>query len=149
MQISKYGGVKLKDGYLFTTASPCELCAKKAYQIGIKKILYIDLYPGISESHILNNGTIKPELILFRGAIGRAYTQFYTPIVPYKDELYMLLNMNFKKGNSEGKINKEIKEEKEKIAIKLLEQGLTIENISASVELTKIEIENIKNNQII
>jgi deoxycytidylate deaminase len=96
LQIAKNGGMGLRDGYLFTTASPCELCSKKAYQIGIKKIFYIDPYPGISEDHILNSGSNKPELLLFYGAIGRAYNQFYTPILPYKDELYMLLNFNFK-----------------------------------------------------
>lgn len=138
LQISKYGGVKLKDGCLFTTASPCELCAKKAYQIGVKKIYYIDLYPGISESHILNNGDKKPELILFNGAIGRAYTQFFTPILPFKDELYMLLNLNFKKINP-------VENSKEKIARKLLEQGLTIENISKAVEISKQDIERLKN----
>lgn len=91
LQIAKNGGMAIRNGYLFTTASPCELCAKKAYQLGIKKIFYIDLYPGISEKHILNNGKNKPELVLFHGAIGRAYTQFYTPIISYKDELYMLM----------------------------------------------------------
>ncbi len=90
--------MKIQDGFLFTTASPCELCAKKAYQIGIKNIFYIDLYPGISQSHVLENGKIKnrPELILFHGAIGRAYIQFYTPLLPYKDEMYMLLETNFR-----------------------------------------------------
>ena len=87
----------LKDGYLFTTASPCELCAKKSYQIGIREIYYIDLYPGISENHILKNGKNIPKLELFQGAIGRAYTQMYTQILPLKDELYMLLEMKFKK----------------------------------------------------
>lgn len=42
LQISKYGGVGIKGGCLFTTASPCELCSKKAYQLGITKIYYID-----------------------------------------------------------------------------------------------------------
>lgn len=31
LQISKHGGQGLKDGFLFTTASPCELCAKKLF----------------------------------------------------------------------------------------------------------------------
>jgi deoxycytidylate deaminase len=39
LQISKYGGQPLINGTLYTTASPCELCAKKAYQLGIKKIM--------------------------------------------------------------------------------------------------------------
>ena len=102
LQVSKYGGVGLQGGNLFTTASPCELCAKKAYQIGIEKIYYIDLYPGISEDHILNNGDIRPELVLFNGAIGRAYIQFYTPILPYKDEIYSILDIDIKNMDKEN-----------------------------------------------
>lgn len=87
LQISKYGGIGIKGGYLFTTASPCELCAKKAYQLGISHIYYIDPYPGISESHIFDSGTKGPIMNLFTGAVGGAYHKLYTPIVPYKDEL--------------------------------------------------------------
>lgn len=92
LQISKYGGAGVLGGYLFTTASPCELCSKKAYQLGIKKIFYIDPYPGISLDHILNNGSRRPELILYIGAIGRAFTQLYNPIISYKDELELLVD---------------------------------------------------------
>ncbi|MGX8795257.1 hypothetical protein ACR6HW_04030 [Fusibacter sp. JL298sf-3] len=92
LQISKNGGMPLKNGFLFTTASPCELCSKKAYQIGIRKIYYVDPYPGISQDHILNCGKNRPEMILFHGAIGRAYTQLYTLVLPYKDELEMLVS---------------------------------------------------------
>jgi len=97
LQIAKYGGVSLKNGYLFTTASPCELCSKKAYQIGMKKIYYIDPYPGISNDHILKCGKNIPEMRLFYGAIGSAYYQLYMPIIPYKDELYMLLDIDLTK----------------------------------------------------
>lgn len=89
MQISKYGGQPLKNGILFTTASPCELCAKKAYQLGITRIFYIDPYHGISISQILDCGKIKPKSHLFTGAIGRAYHKLYEPFMPYKDELYI------------------------------------------------------------
>ncbi|MDD5329273.1 MAG: hypothetical protein PHX38_04660 [Sulfuricella sp.] len=87
LQIVKYGGQGIEGGCLFTTASPCELCAKKAYQLGIKKIYYIDPYPGISNDHILSVGQTPPELMLFFGAIGRAYHNLYEPIMAYKDEL--------------------------------------------------------------
>lgn len=87
LQISKHGGQKLSGGVLFTTASPCELCAKKAYQLGFKKIVYIDPYPGIATQHILSAGKNKPELELFRGAVGRAFYQLYQPLMPYKDEM--------------------------------------------------------------
>lgn len=90
LQIAKYGLGSIENGILFTTASPCELCAKKAYQLGIKKIYYIDPYPGIALTHILQSGAKRPELILFSGAIGRAFHKLYMPIVAYKDELNAL-----------------------------------------------------------
>lgn len=93
LQISKYGGRGIKDGNLFTTASPCELCAKKAYQLGIKNIFYIDPYPGIAMRHILMGGVHNPKMVLFFGAIGRAFHRLYTPIVPYKDELNALADV--------------------------------------------------------
>lgn len=93
LQLTKYGGEGIKNGFLFTTASPCELCSKKAYQLGIKKVFYIDPYPGIAIDHIIHSGDIEtqPTLILFSGAIGRAYHQLYEPFIPYKDELKTLL----------------------------------------------------------
>lgn len=91
LQLSKYGGNGIQNGFLFTTASPCELCAKKAYQLGIKRIYYIDPYPGISATHILQSGSNDPELVLFTGAIGRAFHKLYSPLIPYKDELSALI----------------------------------------------------------
>jgi deoxycytidylate deaminase len=90
LQISKYGLSSIEGGLLFTTASPCELCAKKAYQLGITKIFYIDPYPGIAIGHILQGGSKNPTLTLFSGAIGRAFHKLYSPIVAYKDELNAL-----------------------------------------------------------
>lgn len=97
MQISKYGGQGLKNGYLFTTASPCELCAKKAYQLGIRTIYYIDPYPGISRNHILkSNESTDPKLILFSGAVGKAYHKLYEPFMSQKDELTLLTDLKLK-----------------------------------------------------
>ncbi len=93
LQISKYGGGALHDGHLFSTASPCELCSKKAYQLGLKKVIYIDPYPGIANDHILRSGSNRPEMILFSGAVGRAYHRLYQPLMPYKDELEMLTGL--------------------------------------------------------
>lgn len=91
LQISKYGGRGVEHGKLFTTASPCELCSKKAYQLGVKEIYYIDPYPGIAMSHILMGGSRDPELIIFSGAIGRAFHNLYSPKMSYKDELNALV----------------------------------------------------------
>ncbi|WP_052193028.1 hypothetical protein [Vibrio fluvialis] len=94
LQISKYGGMSVKGGRLYSTASPCELCSKKAYQLKIDTIIYIDPYPGISNDHILNCGKNSPKLKLFSGAIGRAYQQLFEPIIPYKDEMEIGLSLN-------------------------------------------------------
>ncbi|WP_054757388.1 deoxycytidylate deaminase [Vibrio harveyi] len=93
LQVSKDGGSGVNGGFLFTTASPCELCAKKAYQLGMTKVFYIDPYPGISLDHILTSGIEdqQPKMVLFNGAIGRAFHNLYTPIAPYKDELSALV----------------------------------------------------------
>ena len=85
-------GKECEGGNLFTTASPCEMCSKKAKDHKIKKIYYIEPYPGISEDQYSNSG--DPDNIavhiLFTGAIGRAYTQMYTPLMPHKDILEYL-----------------------------------------------------------
>lgn len=96
LQISKYGGQGIQGGKLFVTASPCELCSKKSYQLGIKDIYYIDRYPGISEKHIINVGSElnRPKMHLFYGAIGEAYISLYRPIMPYKDELELISGCN-------------------------------------------------------
>jgi deoxycytidylate deaminase len=79
-------------GYLFTTSSPCEMCSKNAKDHKISKIYYIEPYPGISEDQYSGSGDVnnRAKHILFTGAIGRAYTQMYTPIMPYKDVLEFL-----------------------------------------------------------
>ena len=98
LQITKYGGQGILNGKLFTTASPCELCSKKAYQLGIKVIYYVDPYPGISLEHILTAGSKdrNPKLRLFHGAIGNAYHWLYEPFMAYKDELNLILGQNIK-----------------------------------------------------
>ncbi|UTD14911.1 hypothetical protein HER15_05205 [Tenacibaculum mesophilum] len=96
LQITKLGGQGVKNGILFTTASPCELCAKKAYQLGIKTIYFIDPYPGISSDQILNGGTGVPTMIPFAGAIGNAYHKLYDSFMSYKDEISMTLELQQK-----------------------------------------------------
>lgn len=90
LQLAKFGSTGIKGGKLFTTASPCELCAKKAYHLGIKEIIYIDPYPGIATDHIISNGTNPPKLIQFKGAVGRGFYQLYEAPLAYKDELELL-----------------------------------------------------------
>lgn len=91
-------GKEAEGGYLFTTSSPCEMCSKNAKNHKIKKIYYLEAYPGISQAQYTNSGRQdnRAELILFSGAVGRAYMQMYTPLLPHKDILEYL-GVNFKK----------------------------------------------------
>ncbi len=82
---------KAKGGCLFTTSSSCEACTMFANQHEIKKIYYIESYPGIAQNHVNASGKIekRAEFILFEGAIGVAYMKLYTPNIPMKDELQL------------------------------------------------------------
>lgn len=98
LQVSKFGGEGILGGKLFVTASPCELCSKKSYQLGIRDIYYIDPYPGIATSHILKIGEKKenPNLHLFYGAIGNAYVSLYMQRFAIKDELNLVSGISMK-----------------------------------------------------
>lgn len=135
LQITKYGGTGIENGKLFTTACPCELCAKKAYQLGIKVIYYIDPYPGISDGQILSAGNSPIYPRLFNGAIGNAYHWLYDPIMPYKDEMTLLL------GNKIDDYATQKKKEAEK-------QKIENDNLKKQIEELKKENEQLKNKQV-
>lgn len=126
LQISKYGGQGVEDGFLFCTASPCELCAKKAYQLGIRKIYFIDPYPGISQKHILTFGESKqnPEMNLFYGAIGEAYIALYRPIMAFKDELELVSGVNCKTIAKEGSLEEKTQPNTKDLHYKVVECNL-------------------------
>lgn len=86
----EHGHVKLSGGYIFTSASPCVLCAKKICQMGIKEVFYMDPYPDISETHIFGYEGATVKMTLFTGAIGLAFHKLYTPLLPMKDEILAL-----------------------------------------------------------
>ncbi len=92
LQMAKYGGEALEDGVIYVTASPCELCCKKLYQIGVRKIVYIDDYPGIARENIIEIGYKRPNLKKFQGAYGSTYFKLYQPMMPYKDEIDLRIN---------------------------------------------------------
>lgn len=108
LQITKYGGQGIKGGYLFTTSSPCELCAKKAYQLGISKIYYLDPYPGIAGVHVLSAGSVKPQVVPFVGALSRGYHQLFEPVMPHKEAIKALLCLDIP--NEKSDLKKKIHE---------------------------------------
>lgn len=87
LRLARSGGQGLKGGTMYVTASPCVLCSKKAYQIGIKEIVYLDPYTDIAPDLILACGFGQPKLRPFMGAIGETFYKLYKPFLPYKDEL--------------------------------------------------------------
>lgn len=113
LQLAKYGTQGIQNGKLFTTSSCCELCGKKAYQLGIKEIIYIDSYPGITQKHIIECGSNQPQMKLFHGAIGRAYSNLYNPLIPLKDELEALTGVSVKEVLDPEKKKKDNPQEKE------------------------------------
>ena len=86
IQMSKFGGEGLMNGLIYVTASPCELCSRKLYQVGVRKIVYIDPYPGIAREQTIASGYLQPKLMQFRGAYGASYYKLYTPLIAPKDE---------------------------------------------------------------
>ena len=89
LQISKSGGASVVSGTLFTTDSPCQLCAKKTMQLKISRVVYIDAYPDISIEHTLKAGEEEnwPDFEMFAGVIGSAYFKLYVPMIGRKDEI--------------------------------------------------------------
>lgn len=76
---------------LFTTSSTCELCAKKATEMGVKEIYYVDPYPGLASVHNLSY-ELSPKLHQFFGAVGSGFYRLYTPAMPLKDEIELRRN---------------------------------------------------------
>ena len=150
MQIVKYGGQPVKGGNLFTTASPCELCSKKAFQLGIKNIFYIDPYPGISQTQILKAGKRKesnPKLFMYQGAVGRAFHKLYEPFMSIKDEMVLLTEINPKIKKStvddfdvEERIKSLIKDEKKQK--ELLEKLKNVPEEKKQTEFEKLFLNN-------
>lgn len=87
LRMSKVGGRGLDGGIMYVTASPCVLCSKKACQIGIRRIVYLDPYTDIAPDLILQCGWNSPCLEPFMGVIGPTFYKLYQPFLPYKDEL--------------------------------------------------------------
>lgn len=100
LQLAKYGSSGIGGGYLYTTDRCCVLCAKKAFQLGIKKIYYINPYTDIAPTHILgcpNPPTEDvPQLIQYEGAVGPAYSKLYMPFFSQKDEIRYRTQINMK-----------------------------------------------------
>jgi len=87
LQAARHGTEALREAILYTTDSPCTLCAKKAYQLDVSRIVYIEEYPGIAMEQTLQAGTHSIQIVQFEGATGSAYFDAFTALLPEKDFL--------------------------------------------------------------
>ena len=62
---------ELKEATLYTSTYPCNLCANKITQVGIKKVVYFEPYPMKEAKAILSDGNVKQEP--FEGVTFNAY----------------------------------------------------------------------------
>ncbi len=89
LQTAKIGGAGIKGGTIYTTTFPCELCAKKIYQAGIKRVVYTEPYPeSISEEVFFRDGKRTIELVQFEGVKSHSYYRLYKATIPKKEFQY-------------------------------------------------------------
>ncbi|MDA8227934.1 MAG: deaminase [Desulfitobacterium hafniense] len=75
LNVARFGSaVALKGSTLYTTTYPCNLCANKIVQTGIKKIVYMEPYPMKEAKDILNENDIIQEP--FEGVSFNGYFRF-------------------------------------------------------------------------
>ncbi|ORJ59265.1 hypothetical protein B5V00_10230 [Geothermobacter hydrogeniphilus] len=91
LQTSKNGGMGVRGGTIYTTSFPCELCAKKIYQSGIREIVFTEPYPdSISKEVILRDGVKKVTLRQFEGVKSHSYFRLYKPGMDKKELISIL-----------------------------------------------------------
>lgn len=88
-QALRNGGRTFSEGALYTTARTCTLCAKKAYHLGISRIVYIDEYPDIAIEQTIRVGERQIDVKRFEGITGSAYMWLFEPLIPEKDFLQL------------------------------------------------------------
>lgn len=84
-------GNDLEGATLYTTDETCTLCGKKAFQLGVKRIVYIDEYPGVAISQTIMAGKRDIKVEKFEGVIGSAYFRLFTTLLPENELIQLYL----------------------------------------------------------
>ncbi|MCX7921998.1 MAG: deaminase [Clostridia bacterium] len=61
---------------LYATTYPCNLCANKIVQVGIKNVVYFEPYPVVEAKQIFDEGSVKA--VPFEGVTFRAFFRAFT-----------------------------------------------------------------------
>ena len=85
LQTTKVGGMPVLGGSIYTTTFPCELCAKKIYQTGIKTIYFTEPYPKSISKVLLEDGKRKIEIRPFEGVKSNSFYKLFKPVFEKKD----------------------------------------------------------------
>lgn len=67
--------VDLENSTIYVTTYPCNLCANKIVQVGIKNVVYFEPYPVDEAKQIFKEAAVKAEP--FEGVTFRAFFKFY------------------------------------------------------------------------
>lgn len=80
LNIARFGSASaLSDATLFTTTYPCNLCANKIAQVGIKKVVYFEPYPVEEAKVTLSKARIVQQM--FEGITFNSYFKVYNEII--------------------------------------------------------------------
>lgn len=78
-------GQDIRGSTLYTTDRTCNLCAKKAYQLGISRIVFVEDYTDIAIDQTIKAGLRAVAIEKFEGVLGSSYFKLYVPLMPEKD----------------------------------------------------------------
>lgn len=81
LNVARFGSATaLKNATLYTTTYPCNLCANKIAQVGVKKVIYYEPYPVEEAKITLEKAGIVQEM--FEGITFNAYFRVFNEIIP-------------------------------------------------------------------
>ncbi|MBR2927967.1 MAG: hypothetical protein IKC24_02290 [Oscillospiraceae bacterium] len=80
LNVARFGSAAvLKDATLYTTTYPCNLCANKIAQVGIKKVVYYEPYPVEEAKITLEKAHVEQEM--FEGITFNSYFRVFNEII--------------------------------------------------------------------
>lgn len=80
LNIARFGSATmLKDSTLYTTTYPCNLCANKIAQVGIKKVVYYEPYPVEEAKVTLEKAHV--DQVMFEGITFNSYFRVFNEII--------------------------------------------------------------------